>query len=289
VKSTIWAVSLGSGTSGGVLAPLLMMGGALGALVGGVLPYEGAGFWPLIAMSAILGGTMRSPFTGIVFGLELTHDVNALLPLLAAVVVAHAFTVLLLPRSILTEKVSRRGYHLARDYAIDPLETALVREAMRSDILALPAAAPLSEVAEALHSNHGERRQRLYPVLGPQRELCGVVTRLALRQAIVRSAPNDGTAPLATLVNPHPIVAYPDETLRTVVYRMAESGRTRLPVVERDGSRQLVGLIALRDLLRVRARHLAEERSRERILRVPFRVPRRLRRFDRPLHADQAS
>src|SRR5205814_7115557 len=82
VKSIVWAVSLGSGTSGGVLAPLLMMGGALGGLLSGVLPDCGAGFWPLVAMGAILGGTMRSPFTGVVFSLELTHDVNVLLPLL---------------------------------------------------------------------------------------------------------------------------------------------------------------------------------------------------------------
>src|SRR5690242_17109067 len=115
VKSAIWAISLGSGTSGGVLAPLLMMGGALGGIETMFLPHEGAGFWPLVSMGAILGGTMRSPFTGIVFALELTHDVNMLLPLLLAVTIAHGFTVLTLRRSILTEKVARRGYHLSRE------------------------------------------------------------------------------------------------------------------------------------------------------------------------------
>ena len=117
VKSVIWAVSLGSGTSGGVLAPLLMMGGALGGLEAMVFPNEGAGFWPLVSMGAILGGTMRAPFTGVVFALELTHDVNILLPLLVAVTLAHGFTVLVLGRSILTEKVARRGYHLSREYS----------------------------------------------------------------------------------------------------------------------------------------------------------------------------
>ena len=91
VKSIIWAVSLGSGTSGGVLAPLLMMGGALGGIEAMFLPNEGAGFWPLIGMGAILGGTMRSPLTGIIFALELTHDINVLLPLLVASVIAHLF------------------------------------------------------------------------------------------------------------------------------------------------------------------------------------------------------
>src|SRR5262249_55672143 len=82
VKSTIWALSLGSGTSGGVLAPLLMIGGALGGLEAYVLPFEGVGFWPLVSMGAILGGTMRSPLTGVIFALELTHDVSVMLPLL---------------------------------------------------------------------------------------------------------------------------------------------------------------------------------------------------------------
>jgi CIC family chloride channel protein len=118
VKSSIWAFALGSGTSGGVLAPLLMMGGALGGVEGAFLPNVGPGFWPLVSMGAILGGTMRSPFTGIVFAIELTHDLNMMLPLLVAVTIAHAFTVLTLRRSILTEKVSRRGYHLTREYAI---------------------------------------------------------------------------------------------------------------------------------------------------------------------------
>ena len=105
VKSTIWAVSLGSGTSGGVLAPLLMMGGALGGLEAMIFPDHGPGFWPIIGMAAILGGTMRAPLTGIVFTLELTHDVNLLLPLLCATAVAHGFTVLIMRRSILTEKI----------------------------------------------------------------------------------------------------------------------------------------------------------------------------------------
>jgi CIC family chloride channel protein len=130
VKSTIWSVSLGSGTSGGVLAPLLMMGGALGALAAPWLPAEGVGFWPLICMSAILGGTMRAPFTAVVFGLELTHDYNSVVPLLLASMAAHAFTVLTLPRSILTEKIARRGVHLSREYGVDPLEIILVRDVM---------------------------------------------------------------------------------------------------------------------------------------------------------------
>ena len=116
VKALIWVVSLGSGTSGGVLAHLLILGASLGALEQVVLPGMGPGFWPLVSMAAILGGTMRSPFTGIVFALELTHDWGMALPLLLAVPMAYAFTVLVLKRSILTQKVSRRGFHLSREY-----------------------------------------------------------------------------------------------------------------------------------------------------------------------------
>ena len=133
VKSAIWVISLGSGTSGGVLAPLLMMGAALGGVEAIFLPNEGAGFWPLVSMGAILGGTMRAPFTAILFALELTHDINVLLPLLVAAMLAHATTVLLLKRSILTEKVARRGFHITREYATDPLEILFVREVMRTN------------------------------------------------------------------------------------------------------------------------------------------------------------
>jgi CIC family chloride channel protein len=210
VKSVIWAVSLGSGTSGGVLAPLLMMGGALGGIEAMFLPHEGAGFWPLIGMGAILGGTMRSPLTGVIFALELTHDINVLLPLLVASVIAHGFTVLLLKRSILTEKVARRGYHLSREYAVDPLEILFARDAMQTDLTVFP------------------------------EDLLGTSS----------------------------VVAYADEPLRVVVYRMAETGLTDLPVVERGPERRLVGMIGLRDLLSARTRNLSEERDRERVLHI---------------------
>jgi H+/Cl- antiporter ClcA/CBS domain-containing protein len=263
VKSIIWSVSLGSGTSGGVLAPLLMMGGALGGVESWLLPSEGAGFWPLVSMGAILGGTMRSPLTGVVFALELTHDVNMLLPLLVAVTIAHAFTVLTLRRSILTEKVARRGYHLSREYSIDPLEILFVREVMRTNVAALPAEARADALAGSLRGDPGRGRQRLYPVVGEHGELLGVVTRNDLQQ-IVESGSPEAAAPLAAVLRAKPVVAYPDESLRVVVYRMAETGLTRFPVVDRDGT--LVGMIALTDLLKARALNLEAERRRERVL-----------------------
>jgi CBS domain-containing protein len=269
VKSVIWAVSLGSGTSGGVLAPLLMMGGALGGIEAWFLPAEGAGFWPLVSMGAILGGTMRSPFTGVIFALELTHDVNMLLPLLLAVTIAHGFTVLTLRRSILTEKVSRRGYHLSREYAVDPLEILLVRDVMRTNIVALPANASPQELAAGVGADHGRRSQPLYPVVDEQNFLTGVITRSDWQK--VQQNPNGAARSLAELAHPDPVVAYVDEPLRVVVYRMAATGLTRLPVVEREDGRKLTGMVSLHDLLRARTRSLDEEVRRERVLRI--RVP----------------
>ena len=275
VKSVIWSVSLGSGTSGGVLAPLLMMGAALGGVESGFLPAEGAGFWPLVSMGAILGGTMRSPLTGVVFALELTHDINMILPLLVAVTIAHAFTVLVLKRSILTEKVARRGFHLSREYAIDPLEILFVREVMRTSVAALPTGAPFDTLAHSLRGEGTRGRQQLYPVVGDQQQLLGVVTRADL-QKLVDAAPGDAAAQLASIVRAGPVVAYPDESLRMVVYRMAETGLTRFPVVDRS-RHALVGLISLTDLLKARALTLDAEHRRERVLGTRIAMPFRPR------------
>ena len=271
VKSIIWAVSLGSGTSGGVLAPLLMMGGALGGIEAMFLPNEGTGFWPLISMGAILGGTMRSPLTGIIFSFELTHDQNVLLPLLVASVIAHGCTVLLLKRSILTEKVARRGYHLSREYAVDPLEIQFVREVMRTNLVAFLGSNTLADVRRILNTSKRPRGQHLYPVVDGEQHLEGVITRKHLRKLLDDSS-RQGDPCLADLASSEAVVAHPDEPLRVVVYRMAETGFTRLPVVERGTQPKLVGMISLQDLLVARARNLTEERARERVLRLRFGV-----------------
>ena len=267
VKSIIWSVSLGSGTSGGVLAPLLMMGGALGGLEAMVFPAEGTGFWPLVSMGAILGGTMRSPFTGVVFAFELTHDVNILLPLLVAVTIAHAFTVLALDRSILTEKVARRGFHMSREYAVDPLEILFVREVMRTNLAALPAGAGFDALIAALRVDPAKGPQRLYPVIDGTR-LLGVVTRVDLQQYVDRGP--GGESGVESIVRTDPVVVHPDDSLRAVVYRMAETGLTRFPVVDRGPERRLQGVVTLDDMLKARARNLEAEQRRERVLRVRF-------------------
>ena len=271
VKWFIWAVSLGSGTSGGVLAPLLMMGGALGGLEAMFLPNEGAGFWPLISMGAILGGTMRAPFTSIVFAFELTHDANVFLPLLVGSVIAHGFTVLTLKRSILTEKVARRGYHLSREYAVDPLEILFVHEVMRTKVVVLPAPSTLGEISHSLRMDH-RQEQRLLPVVNAEGQLVGVVTRGDMSQRMEQNGDAALGWLVGDLVRTSAVEAYPDEPLRVVVYRMVEKGCTRMPVLER-ATRKFLGLVSINDLLKARSRHLEEESRRERSLKFRFFPP----------------
>jgi len=209
---------------------------------------------------------MRAPFTAILFALELTHDINVLLPLLVAAMLAHATTVLLLKRSILTE-IARRGFHLTREYATDPLEILFVREVMRTKLVAISAGATVSDIRNSLVREPAQRGQHLYPVVDMERRVKGVITRRQLREL------TDSAGEAASLgeVLRDPVVAHPDEPLRVVVFRMAETGFTRLPVVNSDTG-QLAGMISLHDLLMARVRNLSEERHRERILqlRLPF-------------------
>jgi hypothetical protein len=131
-KSLMWAFSLSSGTSGGVLAPLLMIGAALGEAAARLahLPGEVQALLALMGMGAMLSGALGVPLTAILFSLELTHALAGLLPLVLACTASYLVTSLVMPRSILTEKVSRRGYHLSREYGVDPLETVYVAEVM---------------------------------------------------------------------------------------------------------------------------------------------------------------
>ncbi len=274
VKGAIWSISLGSGTSGGVLAPLLMMGGALGALESTVFPGAGLGFWALVSMGAILGGTMRSPLTGIVFAVELTHDMNMLLPLVIAVTVAHAFTVLTLRRSILTEKVARRGFHVSREYAIDELEILFVRDVMRADVTVLRADGTLADALAMIAPAHDERAQHLYPVLDDGAILVGAATRGELAKWSLD--PAHLARPLASFTKMPPVVES-NLTLRTAVERMAEANVTRLVVVNPSAPDRLVGKIALHDLLKARARHIEDEKRRERVLPWEYILPRWIR------------
>lgn len=261
VKLTVWAVALGSNTSGGILAPLLMLGAALGGLLGAVLPGGDPGTWALLGMAAALAGVTRSPFTSIVFALELTHDVDALLALLVACTIAHLVSVLTLKRSILTEKVARRGYHVSREYEVDPLQALLVRDVMMTEVLTVDPQMTARELYRQLPEGADGRRQRLYPVRGADGRMAGV---LAWSDVLLAQR-SDGDATAKTLAR-EALIARPDETLRDAADRMIATGHGVLPVLDGDSPARLVGLVSQFDLLKAHERILVEERHRERPL-----------------------
>ncbi len=279
VKTLIWSLSLGSGTSGGVLAPVFMIGGALGALEAHLFPHVAPGFWSLVGLAAVVGGVMRSPFTGVVFSLELTHEWGALLPLVIAASAAYGLSVLLLKRSVLTEKIARRDMHLTREYSIDPLEVLFVRDVMRTDVIYFRADTPVAEAADGFVSGmrparDEQHRQRLYPVLDAERHLIGVVTRRDMLAAALDGADLDPRATLADFALPQPTVTYPDITLREAANFIADQGVTRLPVVRREEPHELLGMVTLVDLLAGRLVDLQEERDAVRVFRLRPLLPR---------------
>ncbi|MDL2409027.1 chloride channel protein [Rhizobium calliandrae] len=248
VKAGIWLVALSSGTSGGVLAPLLILGGTLGWLIGLALPGD-PGFWALLGMAAMMGGTMRAPLTGTFFAIELTGDMHALVPLLAATVAAYAVTVLLLKRSILTEKIARRGQHITREYGIDPFELTRAADIMIANVNTLPAAMPAIEALAQLTERPDARRY--YPVIETDGRLVGMISRAdALRW---QNEPDLAGQTVYDLASDTSIpLAHPEDTVGRVADIMIQADTGRIPVVdERTGV--LVGLIARKDLLRLRS------------------------------------
>ena len=273
VKTLIWALSLGSGTSGGVLAPTFMIGGALGALEAHLFPHVTPGFWALIGLGAVVGGVMRSPLTGVVFSLELTHQWGALLPLLISSSAAFGVSALVLKRSVLTEKIARRDMHLTREYTIDPLEVLFVRDVMTTDVVLFRSGTPLREAASTFVAGRrqvrdAQHRQRLYPMLDSEGRIAGVLTRRDMLDAALSAVEDEATVDDRAISSP--VVVHPDLTLREAANLMAERGVTRVPVVERDRPDRLLGLVTLVDLLGGRLIDLQEEREAERVLRISF-------------------
>jgi len=179
--------------------------------------------------------------------------------------------VLTLKRSILTEKVARRGYHLSSEYGVDPLEILFVREVMRPEVVVLPSEKPMREFQQALASEDTQG-QRLLPVINGEGQLAGVLTRGDIHKRVKEKGEGVWQRPVGEFVRKEFIETFPNETLRAVVYVMAEKAITRMPVVERD-TRKFLGLLALDDLLKARARHLEEERRRQQVLNLLSFLP----------------
>src|SRR5690606_14802773 len=222
------SVALGSGTSGGVLAPLLIMGGALGAALAGWLPDASPGFWALLAMAAMMGGTMRAPLTATFFAVELTGNVQVLLPLIVACVTAHAMTVLLMKRSILTEKIARRGHHIVREYSVDPFELTHVQDVMTTDVASVPATMTLHGAARFLTSP--ETRHPSFPVQAEDGRVLGIIDPPSV--LAWRRAGRHRNTTLAELMHGNKItVAYPDEYLAGLTNKLLLANVAHLPVV----------------------------------------------------------
>ncbi len=259
VKSAIWIVALASGTSGGVLAPLLIFGGCAGWLEGLLLPGD-HGVWALIGMAAMMGGTMRAPLTAIFFAVELTGDFALMGPLLIAASASYALTVLLLKRSILTEKIARRGQHVVREYSIDPFELLRVNDVMVREVDTLPAAMPMRE-ALAFFSGDA-RRHKSYPLIDAEGQVAGLVGRSdVLRWRADKEKSSDGDTLFDLLSDRSLTIGYPDEPVSHLADRMVLADVGRVPIIDRE-SQHLVGLVARKDLLRIRATAKSSEATR---------------------------
>jgi H+/Cl- antiporter ClcA/predicted transcriptional regulator len=265
VKLIIWSIALGSGTSGGILAPILMMGAAVGALMGLVFPGKIPGEWALLGMAGALAGVMRSPITSIVFAIELTHSVNLLLPLLITATIAHLISVLTLKRSILTEKVARRGFHVLREYAVEPLEVLFAEDVMSTNMLTISAGTNMMDVKDIILANRHMRHQRLLPVVTTQGIIVGVIS---WQDIMERSLHGELRGIVDDFMKKNVITTFPEESLRIIADRMSENNVGVLPVVETAENRKLCGLITQFELLAARDRILQEERKRERVLKI---------------------
>ncbi len=261
-KALVWAVALGSGTSGGVLAPLLIIGGALGAICGQWIPVGDASLWAMIGMAAMMGGTMRAPFTATVFAVELTHDLNALPALLIGCVAAVGVTVLLLRRSILTEKIARRGLHISCEYSVDILQSFRVSEVMSKEPPVVPVTMKVSELSEriAMRDERLTRRQGTI-IVDADGRLAGMITRADLLRALQQK--EGGNLTVLEAGKRDPIVAYADELLHDAVARMLKNNVGRLPVVNRQDPMKPVGYLGRADILEARIKHHDEENIRE--------------------------
>jgi CBS domain-containing protein len=255
VKAIVWLVALGSGTSGGILAPLLILGGCAGFLIGQYLPGD-PGFWAMIGMAGVMSGTMRAPMTGALFAAELTNHLSALPETIAAGSAAYAISVLIMKRSILTEKIARRGKHILREYTVDALEFLLAGQLMTRNPTTLPASMSIPDV---LRFFADEAQHRSFPVVDGEGRLFGLVSRTDALRWQVEQKEEGSLGDL--LSDASTLVAYPDTPCGAVADMMVESGTGRVPIVDAQ-SRRVIGIISRQDLLKVRSTQMRGEEVR---------------------------
>jgi H+/Cl- antiporter ClcA len=268
-KAIALIVSLGSGTSGGLLAPMFMSSAALGGLfamgVNWLFPeaHLAAGAFALVAMGAVFGAASRAAFTFIIFAFEITRDYNAVLPLMLVTVIAEGIALLLMPKSsIMTEKLARRGLLIHQDYETDILEHVAVAETMDSEPPTLGEDTRVREVADriAQHDPALSKHQGIF-IVDSSGNLKGVLTR----GDVLRSLDQDptGDTPALEAGNRDLVVSYPDETLNQAAGKMLRHNIGRLAVVDRANPKKLLGYLGRREVMAARLRRLDEEHVRE--------------------------
>jgi CIC family chloride channel protein len=269
-KSIAWTIALGSGTSGGVLGPLLLMGGALGGslacIAARIAPGSSEiGLWSAVCMAAVFGGAARAPLTSMIFAVELTHQSKLLLPVLIACTVSDLVSLGFLKHSIMTEKIARRGVQIGHEYELDALALHTVGQVMTTDVETVPVSLPLRRLIELFYHHEQRPRHQGYPVVDDHGRLVSMVTRSDLPALTEREAL--GWLVTADVMSVQPLfVAWPEEPLRDAAERMHAAGVGRLPVVLPNQPERLVGILSRGDVFKALARRSDEEHIRERLL-----------------------
>jgi H+/Cl- antiporter ClcA len=271
LKFVSWAVYLGSGTSGGTLAPLFTIGSGLGGLLGVAIAAAAPSMHvdghvaALVGMAAIFAGASHALLASVVFAFETTRQPLGLLPMLAGCAAAYLVALLLNRHSIMTEKLARRGAIVRPEYAVDHLAQVLVRDVGLRDVVSLQADDDLGTVRQWLASGARGSTHQGFPVLDAQRRLIGVLTRRDLLDLA-----NPDVLPVSAMLRRPPVVVYEDSSLRDAADQMVIERVGRLPVVRRDAERTVVGIISRSDLLAAHAPRL-EAAHRARVTRSIWR------------------
>jgi chloride channel protein, CIC family len=268
-KTVALVVSLGSGTSGGLLAPMFTVGAALGGafalLVNHIFPaaHLSPGAFALVAMGAMFGAASRAAFTLIVFAFEVTRDYNSVLPLMLAAVIAEGVALLLMPNTtIMIEKLRRRGLHVTQDSEVDILEQVHVAETMDPRPQAIAASMRVGELTERIARHDPEvSRHEAQLLVDDAGELAGIITRGDILHAVQRDP--RGSATVLESGSSHLVVTYPDETLAEAANKMLRYGIGRLPVVDRANPRKILGYLGRPNLMAARFRRLQDEHYRK--------------------------
>jgi H+/Cl- antiporter ClcA/CBS domain-containing protein len=257
LKFVSWAIYLGSGTSGGTLAPLFTIGGGLGALIGGIVSAVAPGLGvdvhvaALVGMASIFAGASHALLTSIVFAFETTRQPMGLLPLLAGCSTAYLVALFLMRSSIMTEKLVRRGTPVRTEYTADFLDRVLVRDAATREVITIREMQTLRELRSWLSTRAPETTHQGFPVVSAAGDLLGVVTRRDLLDPI-----HDESIIVRDIVSRRPAVVFEENTLREAADHMVHESVGRLPVVARANPRTVVGILSRSDLLSAHRRRL---------------------------------